>query len=371
MTVWAADSEYMAWAKLHSAARFNLAGSGIADASLADLRVSLDDLALTGPAGYGYPPLLAAIAAHAGVVPENVVAVSGGTSMANHLALAALLDPGDEALVETPSYTLMAAVARFRGATVADLPRRAENGFAVEPEEVRRRLTPRTRVIVLTNLHNPTGVFTDAARLRAIQAVAREARCRVLVDEVYREMMFDEAPPSAFHLGPEFVVTSSLTKTYGLSGLRCGWILAEPGLVREIRRLHDLFGVNAPHAMERLSVLAFRALGTFRDRARALLTRNRPLLQSFLASRQDLEWTPAPWASTAFPRPRAAPVETLVARLREDQDTSVVPGRFFGDPGRFRIGIGGDTAMVREGLSRLSRALDSLEHDGTAGRAAT
>ena len=371
MTVWAADSEYMAWAKLHSAARFNLASSGVADASLADLRIADDDLALTGPAGYGYPPLLEAIAAHAGVVSENVVAVSGGTSMANHLALAALLAPGDEALVETPAYTLMAAVARYRGATVADLPRRAENDFVVEPEEVRRRLTPRTRVIVLTNLHNPTGVFTDTAGLRAIQAVAREARCRVLLDEVYLEMMFEDAPPSAFHLGPEFVVTSSLTKTYGLSGLRCGWILAEPGLVREIRRLNDLFGVNAPHVMDRLSVRAFGVLGGFRERARALLDRNRPLLQSFLASRPDLDRAPARWASTAFPRLRTATVDALVTRLRRDHETSVVPGRFFGDPGRFRIGVGGDTAMVREGLSRLSLALDSLEHDGTAGRAAT
>jgi aspartate/methionine/tyrosine aminotransferase len=371
VTVWAGDAEYLAWAKLQSTARFNLATSGMPDASLADIPFRVDDLALTGPAGYGHPPLVEALAAHAGVAPENVVAVSGGTSMANHLALVALLEPGDEAIVETPSYTLMAAVARYRGATVVDVPRRAEDGFALDPEAIRSRITPRTRVVVLTNLHNPTSVFTGHDRLRGVQAVARAAGCRVLVDEVYLGMMFGDAPPSAFHLGPEFVVTSSLTKAYGLSGLRCGWILADPGLVREIRRLNDLFGVNAPHVVDRLSVIALDHLAGFEARARALLAANRPLLQSFLASRDDLDAVPTRWGTTVFPRLRTGSVDAFAERLRRDHQTSIVPGRFFGAPDRFRIGVGGDTPMVREGLARLARALDSLQHDGTAGRRPT
>ena len=361
----------MAWAKLHSGAPYNLATSGMPDASLAELPARLDDLALTGPPGYGYPPLVEAIAAYAGVAPENVFPVSGGTSMANHLALAALLGPGDEALVETPAYTLMAAVARHRGAVVVDLPRRAEDGFAIDPDAMRSRLTPRTKVVVLTNLHNPSGVFTDRDRLRAVQGIARAAGCRVLVDEVYLGMMFEASPGSSFHLGPEFVVTSSLTKAYGLSGLRCGWILAEPGLVREIGRLHDLFGVNAPHVMERLCVLALRDLGPFEARARRRLAANRPLLQSFLESRDDLDSVPTRWGTIAFPRLRTGPVDDFAALLRREYDTSIVPGRFFGAPDRFRIGVGGETAMVREGLLRLGRALDSLQTDGTAGRRPT
>ena len=135
--------------------------------------------------------------------------------------------------------------------------------------------------------------------------IAREAGCKVLVDEVYREAVFDNTPRSAFHLGPEFVVTSSLTKVYGLSGLRCGWILAEPELARALWRLNDLFGVNAPHAVERLAVIALQDLGAIRERARRLLTANRPLLRGFLESREDLEVVRAPWGTTVFPRLRA------------------------------------------------------------------
>ncbi len=155
----------------------------------------------------------------------------------------------------------MAAVARYLGATVTEFPRRAEDGFALDPGEIRKRLSPETRVIVITNLHNPTSVQAGEEALRAVGEMALEAGCKVLVDEVYREAIFDNTPRSAFHLGPQFVVTSSLTKVYGLSGLRCGWILAEPELARALWRLNDLFGVNAPHPVERLAVMALQGPG--------------------------------------------------------------------------------------------------------------
>jgi aspartate/methionine/tyrosine aminotransferase len=281
--------------------------------------------------------------------------------MANHLALAALLRPGDEALIETPTYSLMAAVVRYLGATVVDFPRRPENAYALEPEEIRRRLTPRTRVIVLTNLHNPTSVLCRQEALRAVQEVAREARCRVLVDEVYLDAAFEDAPPTSFRLGPEFVVTSSLTKVYGLSGLRCGWILAEAPLAQAIWRLIDLFGVNAPHAADRIALVALAHLDEVRERARRLLAANRPLLEGFLGARDDLEVVRTRHGTTAFPRLRRGTVDDLVQRLRSRYDTSVVPGRFFGAPGHIRIGIGGDTSMVKEGLGRLAQALDETK----------
>jgi aspartate/methionine/tyrosine aminotransferase len=302
------------------------------------------------------------VAAHVGAPLECVVVPGGGTSFANHLALAGLVGSGDEVLIESPCYRLMAAVARYLGATVTEFPRRAEDGFALDPEVIRSRLSPRTRVIVLTNLHNPTSVQAPEGQLRALAAIAREARLKVLVDEVYREAVFDGTAPSAFHLGPEFVVTSSLTKVYGLSGLRCGWILAEPELARSLWRLNDLFGVNAPHIAERLAVAAFAGLPAIRGRARALLEANRPFLRAFLESREDLEVVRAPWGTTAFPRLRSGSVATLTERLRTQYETSVVPGKFFGADAHFRIGIGGETGMVREGLRRLGRALDDQQH---------
>ena len=180
----AMGSEYMEWAKLHSGRRFNLASSGVVEYPLSDLPVRLEDLMLSGPGAYGWPPLLQRLAAKCGVSPDNVVAAMG-TSMANHLALATLAGPGDEVVIERPAYDPMVSVARYLGAEVRRFDRRAEDGFAVRPDEVARAVTPRTKAIVLTNLHNPSSALIDTATLRRVGAIARDAGARVLVDEVY------------------------------------------------------------------------------------------------------------------------------------------------------------------------------------------
>ncbi len=356
---WRAGASYMEWAKLHSGARYNLATSGLAGASLADAGLAAEGIDLNGPAGYGYPPLLEAVAAHQHVRPDRLV-LAAGTSLANHLALAALLEPGDEVMIETPGYRLIDAVAEYLRARIVPLPRSAANGFAIDVDDVRRRLSPRTRAVVVTNLHNPTSVATDEETLRGLGAVAREAGLRVVVDEVYLDAAFEERPSSAALLGPEFVVTSSLTKVYGLSGLRCGWIVAEAELARAIWRLNDLFGVNAPFPSDHLSVLALGRLDAFRARARGILEANRAALGTFLEGRSDLEVVRTAWGTTCFPRLREGRVDALWALLREKYETSVAPGRFFGAPDHFRIGLGGDPETTREGLARLAEALDAL-----------
>jgi aspartate/methionine/tyrosine aminotransferase len=355
----AMSSAYMHWAKTESQARFNLATSGVASYPLAELPVKLEDLELTRPGDYGYGPLQKALAAHCGVAAENVVAAAG-TSMANHLAMAAVLQPGDEALVEHPTYELLLATLGYLQADVRRFQRTAESGFALDPAEVERAITPRTKLIVITNLHNPSSALANDAVLREIGSIARRVGARVLVDEVYLEAMFDQAPQSAFRLGPEFVVTSSLTKVYGLSGLRCGWILADAELARRIWLLDDLFDVNAAHVAERLSVIALANFHRIRERARALLEANRTLLNEFIRARADLDVMPLEFGTVAFPRLLTGSVDRFRHLLRDKYDASVVPGAFFEMPDHFRIGIGGDTDRLRESLERLGAALDEF-----------
>ena len=250
-------SPYMEFSKLHSAARFNLAASGIMNYPLSDLPVTIDRLEIDGPDAYGYEPLIARLAAKSNVAPDCVVYVNGGTSLANHLAIAGTTEPGDHALIETPGYELLDTTARFLGLEIDHFERHFEDGYRLDPRDIERQLTPRTRLIVITNLHNPSGVLADNDTLRQIGNFARSAGARVLVDEVYLDMGFERTPPSSFHLDPKiFVVTSSLTKAYGLSGLRCGWILAEPELARRIWRINDVYGATPVHAAELLSVIA-------------------------------------------------------------------------------------------------------------------
>lgn len=349
------SSDYMHWAKTQANARFNLATSGIPNFPLSKLPVTLEELEITGSSGYGYRPLLEAIAAKSGAPKECVVAAAG-TSMANHLAMAALIAPGDEVLIEQPTYGLLLEVARYLGAAVKRFPRT----FRVDVEEISRQLTPRTRLIVLTNLHNPSSALINDATLKEIGEAARGVGARVLVDEAYLDAAYEISPRTSFHLGEEFVVTSSLTKFYGLSGLRCGWILAAPDLATKMWRLNDLFASTAVHAAELLSVIALKNIERPATRARRLLEANRPLVVSFLRSRKDLDLAEQDYGTVAFPRVLCANVEKLCALLAEKYETSVVPGKFCEMPEYIRIGVGCETNILREGLERLGKALDEL-----------
>jgi aspartate/methionine/tyrosine aminotransferase len=351
------SSEYMEWAKTRSQARFNLASSGLMNYPLSALPVRIDDLELSGQSFYGYEPLQQALAAKCDVSPECVVAVTG-TSMANHLVMATLLEAGDEVLIEHPTYELLLAVARYLGADVKRFARPFEKGFRIDPAEVERQVSSRTRLVVVVNLHNPTSALADDETLKQLGEVARRVGARVLVDEVYLDAVFERAPRSAFHLGEEFITTGSLTKVYGLSGLRCGWALAEPELARRMWRLNDLFGVIPAHAAERLSCIALDNLEEVAAHARRLLEANRRLLNSFFNSRDDLDWMEHRFGTVSFPRLRHGDVDELCALLREKYETTIVPGRFFGMPRHFRIGIGCDTATLAAGLERLGQALD-------------
>lgn len=354
------SSAYMHWAKTQSQAPYNLATSGVRPYPLARLGVSLSDLELSGESFYGYAPLQQAIAAKCRVSPGSVVAANG-TSMANFLALATLISPGDEVLIEQPTYELLVSAALYLGAKVKRFKRPAETHFKLDPLEVARAITPRTRLVVVTNMHNPSNAYADDETLAQIGDVAAHSDARVLVDEVYLDAAFSHAPQSAFHLGERYITTSSLTKVYGLSGLRCGWILAAPALAERMWRLNDLFGVAQPHPSERLSCIALARLPEIAAHSRVLLERNRILANSFLQTRDDLETPPITDGMIAFPRLRRGSVEALCALLREKYETSLVPGRFFEMPEHFRLSIGGDTEMLSGGLERLGAALDEIK----------
>src|SRR5438094_5466315 len=294
-------SDYMHWSKTQSRVRFNLATSGVAPFALRELPVDLKELEINGENDYGYAPLQQAIAAHHGVDPECVVE-SAGTSMANHLAMAAIIEPGDEVLVEHPAYGPILDVAQYLQANVKRFRRAEENGWAIDPADVRRCVTPKTRLIVITNLHNPTSALTSESVLREIGDIARGIGALVLVDEVYLDAVYEGTPRTSFHLGPEFVVTSSLTKAYGVSGLRCGWILAQPDLAWKMRRLNDLYSATPVHPGELLSVVTFRHLDLLRERARRIVEADRKLLRDFLAHQPAVSGVETKWGTTSFVR---------------------------------------------------------------------
>jgi aspartate/methionine/tyrosine aminotransferase len=351
-------SEYMHWAKTQSKAAYNLATSGVGAFPLRELPFDWSTLEINGNNPYGFAPLKEAIGRKYGVNPECIVTAEG-TSMANYLAMATILEPGDEILIEHPVYGLVCDAAANIGAEIRRFPRREETGWAVDPAEIRRVITPRTRLVVVTNLHNPSSVMTPDGALREIAEIAASAGATLLVDEVYLDAVYENTPRSAFHLAPNVVVTSSLTKVYGVSGLRCGWIFAQPDLARRMWALNNVFASTAVHPTEILSVAAFEHLHLLRDRARKIVDADRVALTAFLDSHDGVEAVRTPFGTTSFIHLKHGDVDDFLARLRAEYETSAVPGRFFGAPNHFRIGMGVNHEMFVEGLRRIGEALAS------------
>ena len=352
-------SDYMHWAKTQSKARYCLSSSEVPHFRLDSLPLSIADLDLDGASHPRYEPLRRAIGKRYGVDPLQVV-TANGTSMATFLAMATLISPGDEVIFEQPTYEPILSAALHLGANVTRVARQSDRGFRFDIAELESIATARTRLIVLTNLHNPSGALTNETDLKAIGDIARRSGAYVLVDEVYLDSAVPARPTSA-HLGPQFVITNSLTKVYGLSGLRCGWIIADQDLAERMWRLNDLFGVNNAHQAEMLSCFAFEHLGEISAGTADRVERNRALFNEFVADRNDLDCMTAEHGITAFPGWKGGDTDRLEALLRSKYDTSIVPGCWFEMPGRFRVGLGGPTEIIGEGLARIGSALDELK----------
>lgn len=352
-----ARAPYIEWAKLRPSAAIDLAGSNVLACPIEEIGGAREALDLSGDNSDGYPPLLDAIAVTHGV-PADCVATGPGCAGANFLVLAALIDPGDDVLVESPGYDPLTAAARMLGASVRSFERRFEEGYGLDPARIAAALTPRTRAVVVTNPHNPSGALLPPPALDELATLLERRGIVGLVDEVYLDATPGARIPSAVARSPAFVSTSSLTKAYGLSTLRCGWAIGLPELAARIRRARDVVDGSGSIVAERLAAAAFGSLENLRTRARGILEPNRGLFERFLASRPELECV-APAAPIAFPRFRdrrnAGPfVQRLFAKYR----VAVVPGSFFSAPDQFRISLGGATAALREGLEAVGRALD-------------
>jgi aspartate/methionine/tyrosine aminotransferase len=352
------ESTYMEWSKAHGKVAYNLAISGVVPCDVKLLSPSVDDFTMTADHDYGWQPLLDRIAERYDVDADCVV-LAHGTSLANHLACAALLEPGDEVLFESPGYDPLRAVAEYLGCEVRNFERRAEDGYRLDVGRIEGALTPRTRLVIVSNLHNPTGALTKRVELERLAALAEAKDFRVLVDEVYLEWLYGVKgePRSAINLSPRFVTTRSLTKVFGLGALRAGWILAEPALADRMKRLNGLFTSQMSHPAERLAARALDHAALLLESQRKRVSRNRKLVTEFVEGHPKLSWVRPDTGTVGFVRLSDGKVDRLVEKLLAEYDTLVVPGRFFGVADYFRIGFGMDAVVLKEGLRRLGSAL--------------
>jgi aspartate/methionine/tyrosine aminotransferase len=360
------ELDYLSWAKAAPRADINLARSGIdhCPPSLLGLRAS--DLVTSLPVTYGYTPLLAAIARRYGVELDRVFTVSGGTSFANYVACAAALDgctAGAEVIVERPTYEPLWRIPHAFGHRVRRLERRFQDAYAIDLDRFASFVTAKTKLAIVTNLHNPSGARMPTATLRAMASLLARVGAYLLVDEVYLECLFRSRPESCVHAGANVITTNSLTKAYGLDGLRAGWILGPPALIRRAGRINDYMTNNGVAPGEQMALAAFRHHRIIDRRAHAVLDANLDRVRSFFAQETRLHAHLPEGGNVVFPKvPASIDGDGFATHLLRRYSTLVVPGRFFEAPQHIRISFGCSPRRLNRGLENLSRALDDLEH---------
>jgi aspartate/methionine/tyrosine aminotransferase len=300
------------------------------------------------------------VAERHGVGVDRVIGTTGATS-AIAMVLKALVAPGDNVLIEHPCFDLLPQLARDAGARVTELPRRAPD-YAVDPDEVARLIRPETRLIVLTQLHNPSGAVLDEATLRRLAEVSRRAGVPILVDEVYADFVGEGV--SAVRLGPEFIGVGSLTKVQGLFALKCGWLVAAPEIIARVHAARPQGDLGVSKLAHAVAALVLEDRAPFDSHWREVLGAARPVVQAHAAAMIGeglMEGDLPDVGCMYFPRLiDVADTRALTRWLWSEHGVLVAAGEFFGQPGHVRIGFGGGRLEALDrGLGRLATALKS------------
>ena len=321
-----------------------------------DARQRLEALRLGYTEVPGSPELRAAIAAlYERTTPDDVVSLAAaeeGIFVVEH----AVLGPGGHAVVETPCYESALAVARSTGADVDAWRRTYEDGWEHDVDALERLLRPDTRLVYVNTPHNPTGIQMPRPVLDRIVELCAERGAVLLCDEVYRELEHDPADrlPAGCDLYERAVSLGTVSKTYGLPGLRTGWIACRDSALREAivaTKLYTTICSSAPS--ELLAALALRHRERLAGRNRALVLDNLALADAFIAAHPGLvDWVRPTASPIGFPRLRVADTQAFCERLAAGEGVLLLPGEVYDEPGHVRFGLGRPGAA--EAFTRLS-----------------
>lgn len=353
--------EYIDWFREKwSDIKYDLATSGMHSVSLSDLNIHLEDLNLGKTLFYGHPRLVALISEIYGVDKKEVLITSGSTH-ANFMMCSLLLNEGDEVIIERPVYSpLYDTVAAFK-TNIKTLNRTLKNRYEFIVDELNEMASKKTRMLIFTNLHNPSGATMDKDTFKAVADIAEDNEIFVLSDEVYRDFLFDDGPPpfSSFtHLG---ISTCSLSKFYGSGALRVGWAMCEPELVDKARKLNDYILAANSCSGEYLASMILKKREWFVTRVKKIMESNYPIINNWIDKRDDLEWVAPKYGFIGFPRLNSE-IDSmkLTEHLLRKYRTMISPGRFFGCENHIRLGFGGEKEMLIKGLITLGSALDEI-----------
>ena len=291
--------------------------------------------------------------------------VTNGTSEANYLIALSQVQAGDVVAIQVPNYMQMWGVARSLGADVRTFTLRTEHAWEPDWDEFERAVTPKTRLVYLSNPNNPTGSVLSDAAMRRIVDRCQQTGTWLLSDEVYLGAEITAPRTKSFWgMGDRVIVTSGLSKAYGIPGVRIGWIVGPTQLVADCWSQHDYITIGPNKMSDRLARVAVEAKNREQcyGRTGAILRHNLPIAREWAAAFGDrLQWTPPAAGAIALMKYASdIPSLAIAERVRVNQNTLIVPGTHVGIEGHLRIWLGGREEYLREGLRRIGTELKAL-----------
>ncbi len=356
--------EYMRWAKVHERVRYELTDSGVPAVHRRELDTLATPPTLENPGPYGHPQLIEAIARRYRV-PAGGVVLAPGASGANFLAISAAVACGGCVMLEQPTYEPLRRLAAFLHLRVIPLRRDPARNFGMVVEDVELGLDDGAAAVVLTNLHNPSGQELNLDTIRAVAERCARAGATLIVDEVYLDaarLSTDQACWTAANVAENVIATNSLTKVYGLSGLRAGWLLTNAELAERARRVMDLTTVNNSAPSMSLALAAMGHIAPLEERYRTMYAAGQAVYRRWLAEEPRVQGYPSCGAIFELVRlPEGVSSGAFNELLAARYDTQVTPGHFFELDDHVRVSLTLPGEALAEALRRLSAALDAVE----------
>jgi aspartate/methionine/tyrosine aminotransferase len=354
LEVWFDDYQYLI--------ENDIGESAVKFLTVEELGIDLNQVALRYGHHTGEPNLRECIARqYAGLSAEHIV-VTSGASEAIFSLNAALVKPGDHVIVEHPNYPSLYDIPESLGCDVSLYALQYDKHFKPDLEELEALMTAETRMISFTHPNNPTGSMISVAELEALVQFCEDHDVYLLFDETYRDLDFENALPPAATLSPRAISISTMSKCYGLPGIRIGWLAArDPSILDAILTIREQVTITNNALGEAIALHVLSDREKYLNKARQHVEANRKLVTEWIENHAAFEWVAPEAGVVGLPRIKegiAVDPETLYRRLAEKYKTFAVPGRCFGlDNRHFRLGFGATRDEIRQGLKNLDSAL--------------
>jgi capreomycidine synthase len=352
---------------------FDISCSGVETFSLGELRdilqlkqAEMDQVVFRDSESLGAPGLRQAIADRWGDGRPDCVMATHGSSEAQFLVLNALLQRGDEVIVLEPSYQPLYSIAESIGCKLRPWRLRFEKGFKPDIEEAKRLINPRTAMLVLNFPHNPTGASLTLEEQADLLEAIRQVGAYLVWDAAFTELTYDSEPlPDPYKCYERCISLGTLSKAYGLPGLRIGWALASPYVLARCIELRDYITLYLSPLVELIAQRAIEQSDHLLNlRLRQARANLEILTEWCVQHREFIDYVPPKGGVSTFLRmPRVADVDGFCRRLADEYKTLLVPGSCFKLPAFVRLGFGGATAELEEGLSRFSTLLQQVRKE--------